>query len=319
MLRDMMIYDYSGGFENAVVIVADSGKLNISDDKKNLILTLYQGESFGNMNKRKTRNVNERVPYRRESFQLRTILIDYDTNFNLADESMMGNRDVGKNVNELATYIDSVRYRNDSVDVAIAPLIKQKTYQATFENKSFIQSNKVPDQRDTLFIKGFQSYYDQLNPEDQINYLQISKSKAAQIKLEYNIYMFHQNEMKNGIRSHLILMHRKFSIAVSCLLFFFIGAPLGAIIRRGGLGMPAVLSVLLFLLYYMIDTFGMKMAKQGVWPVWEGIWLSTAVLAALGFFFTYQAVNDSTIMNPDAWKNGMERILRRFTKRRKMK
>jgi lipopolysaccharide export system permease protein len=92
-------------------------------------------------------------------------------------------------------------------------------------------------------------------------------------------------------------------------LFFFIGAPLGSIIRKGGLGMPAVLSVFLFILYYTIDTFGWKMARQGVWPIWEGMWLSTLVLCLLGLFLTYKAVNDSVVINPDAWKEMLQRLI----------
>jgi lipopolysaccharide export system permease protein len=111
-----------------------------------------------------------------------------------------------------------------------------------------------------------------------------------------------QTNTNRAIKSHEIQVQKKFALSLACLLFFFIGAPLGAIIRKGGLGLPAVLSVFLFILYYTIDTLGLKMAKQGVWPVWEGLWLSTLVLAALGAFFTYKAVNDSVMMNPDSWK-----------------
>jgi lipopolysaccharide export system permease protein len=91
-------------------------------------------------------------------------------------------------------------------------------------------------------------------------------------------------------------------------LFFFIGAPLGAIIRKGGIGMPVVLSVFLFLFYYTIDTLGVKLARQGVVAIWEGMWFSSLVLATLGVFFTYKAVNDSIVMNPDSWKILLQRF-----------
>ncbi|MCC8145994.1 MAG: LptF/LptG family permease [Bacteroidales bacterium] len=309
MLQDMMIYDYSQGFENAVVTAADSGKLKVSNDKKYLILTLYNGESFENLEKMQSRSVDERVRYRRETFELRDVLINYDMNFNLADESIMGNRDSGKNVSELTQFIDSVQHKQDSINTKILPQFVRKAYKNGFSEGRTFSFEPEYDPRDTLFRKGFQHYYDLLNTDSKITHLQLAKSKAEQVKMENNIEMFWQNEYRNSILSHKIQLHRKFSVAISCLLFFFIGAPLGTIIRKGGLGMPAVLSVLFFLLYYTIDTFGTKMAKQEVWVVWQGVWLSTFVLAALGAFFTYKAVNDSTIMNPDAWKNFLQKLI----------
>lgn len=308
MLRDVMIYNYSKGFENAEVIAADSGKLKFSYDKKYLVLTLYNGESFGNMGEKKTRNVRERVPYRRETFSLRDILIEYDMNFNLADESIMGSRDLGKNMNELSHYIDSVQTKQDSTDMVRYPLFRKKQYGSFIEERSF-SSQPHYDPRDSLFRKGFQHFYDNAEVDTKLILLGYGKNRAEHVINSENIEKFRQNEFNSNIRSHKIQLHKKFSVALSCLLFFFIGAPLGTIIRKGGLGMPAVLSVLLFLTYYTIDTFGTKMANQNVWEVWQGVWLSTFVLAALGSFFTYKAVNDSTIMNPDAWKNFFQKLV----------
>ena len=114
------------------------------------------------------------------------------------------------------------------------------------------------------------------------------------------------------MRRHQIEMQRKFTLSLACLVFFFIGAPLGAIIRKGGSGTPVVISVMLFVVYYIIDNFGYKLARDAHAPVWEGMWLSSAVLLPLGIFLTYQAVNESTIFSPDAVQN----FLRRFTGKR---
>ena len=102
------------------------------------------------------------------------------------------------------------------------------------------------------------------------------------------------------IRRHQIELMKKFTLSLACLIFFFIGAPLGAIIRKGGLGMPIVVSVILFIIYYIIDNMGYKLARDGRWQVWQGIWLSSAVLLPLGIFLTKKAVNDSAVFNPDA-------------------
>ncbi len=96
-------------------------------------------------------------------------------------------------------------------------------------------------------------------------------------------------------RRHDIERHRKVTMSLACLLFFFIGAPLGAIIRKGGLGTPIVISVLIFILYYVVDNSGYKLAREGVWYVWAGIWLSSAVLLPLGAFLTYKAATDSMV------------------------
>ncbi len=116
-------------------------------------------------------------------------------------------------------------------------------------------------------------------------------------------------DSKKTIRRHEIEMIKKYTLSVACLIFFFIGAPLGAIIRKGGLGTPLVISVLLFLVYYIIDNTGYKMARDGHWMVWFGIWLSTFVLAPLGIYVTYKAMNDSAVFDPDRIKSWFGKIL----------
>jgi lipopolysaccharide export system permease protein len=302
MLHDMMIYDYSKGFENAAVIVADSGKMKVSTDKKYLVLTLYAGEAFENLETRKSRNVNEKIPYRRETFGLREILITFDMTFTMEDESVMGSRDLGKNINELSTYIDSVSHFQDSINLRTVNRFKENVYANAFYPQPSTVSRRPSTVSDSLFAGGFKPYFNKLNVDDKIRYLQQAKSRIEQIQSEYTFNMYQQSDAVKQLLSHSIQLYNKFTLALSCILFFFIGAPLGAIIRKGGLGMPAVLSVAIYLLYYTIENFGTKMAKQSVWMVWEGIGLSSVVLAALGIFFTYKSVNDSILLNPDAWK-----------------
>ena len=110
-------------------------------------------------------------------------------------------------------------------------------------------------------------------------------------------------------------MHKKFTLSFACLIFFFIGAPLGAIIGRGGIGTPIVVSVILFIFYYIIDNSAYKLARDGVWEVWQGLWLSSAVLLPLGIFFTYKAVNDSAVFNKDAYRNFFRKLFGRHTSR----
>lgn len=309
LLRDMKIYDYSQGFENAKVILADSGRLKMSEDKKYLVLSLHSGESFENLNTDHVRRANEMIPYRRETFKFRELLISFDANFSMEDESVLGSRADGKNIIELKTFIDSVRVEQDSLNRFSLPLLKRAAYLNTFEPKRYASKSGT---RDTLFTNGFQHYFDRLSSEQRIGLLQRAKDKSDQVQTNHSFNMHQQNAAISQLRIYEMQLQSKFALAFSSLLFFFIAAPLGAIIRKGGLGMPAVLSVSLYLTYYTLNEFGTKMARQGVWEVWSGVWFSSSILAVLAFFLTYQAINDSTMFSPDAWKHWWRQTLRRI-------
>jgi lipopolysaccharide export system permease protein len=134
-----------------------------------------------------------------------------------------------------------------------------------------------------------------------------AKSAFENMKSEYAFKSTLLAGEEKEMRRHHTEMHKKFTLSFACLIFFFIGAPLGAIIRKGGLGMPIVISVLLFIFYYIIDNIGFKMASNGMWAPWEGMWLSSAVLLPLGIFLTYKAVNDSVILNADTYIDGFKK------------
>ena len=125
------------------------------------------------------------------------------------------------------------------------------------------------------------------------------------------------NDSQRYIRKHEIELYRKFTLAFACLIFFFIGAPLGAIIRKGGLGAPVVISVIMFIVYYIIDNTGYKMAREALWPSWAGMWLSSFVLLPIGIFLTYKAATDSPLFNPEAWSKEYERLKARLIEKKK--
>ena len=311
LLREVMVYDYSNGFDKLIVTKSDSGRLKMSDDKKYLIMTLYNGESFQNMGMNKSQFNPNQVPFQRQSFRTQVILIDFDSNLNMADESIMKNREFSKNIPELRSFIYHESISDDSLAREINPLLKGQVYEATFkQGYSVPQANKA--QIDTLPVGNFELFYNSLPDNQKIQILESAKAKVERITNEFNFRMFPQTDNQRQIRLHQIELHRKFAYAIACLLFFFIGAPLGAIIRKGGLGMPAVLSVFIFIMYYTIEEFGRKMVRQDLWPAWEGVWMSSLVIGSLGIFLTYKAVNDSVVMNIDAWK---ENLLRLFGKR----
>lgn len=305
-LYQMMIYDLSKGFDNASVILADSGRLVMTEDKTHLVLRLWQGESFENLKEAGMSSAN--VPYRRESFAYKEVLLKFDANFNRMDEDGMRNQYVGKNIAELQETIDSVRAQADSIGSEYAKAVQSAGLMSmplTKGNDTTGRSQEAARRLnvDSVF-RGSTSAY-------TLSYLQTALEKTKRQRQDYEFKGYALADKRKTIRRHGIELQKKFTLSFACLVFFFIGAPLGAIIRKGGLGMPLVISVFLFIFYYIIDNTGNKMAREGRLEVWEGMWLSAAVLLPLGVFFTYKAVNDSAVFNRDAYVNFFRRLLGR--------
>lgn len=313
-LYNMMIYDVSKGYGYANIILADSGKLSFDEGKTHLYLHLFKGESFQDMkDSREASSVDEGQMYRRESFSDKDIRIPFDANFTKLDESTMRSQYIGKSINELQQTIDSVNLRLDSISDALmkdfrlnavvgVPTIKY-VYHDTVRVTEEVHLPKVKKAID------IDSIFNSLSMEDRGELVDAAISKASR---EQQDFLFQGVEVADDvmiIRRHEIEMIKKYTLSLACLIFFFIGAPLGAIIRKGGLGTPIVISVLLFIVYYVIDNFGFKQARDGRFGVWFGIWLSSIVLSPLGAFLTYKAMNDSAVFNPDAYRNFIRRML----------
>ncbi len=311
-LYDMTIYDVSRGFDNARIILADSGHLSTTRDKTHLLLQLHSGEQFENLREQTAGGRSRNQPYRRETFTEKDILIGFDNNFNRMDEGNMRNQYIGKNIRELRATIDSVNHRVDSIGAIYANTLLSSNYFNIQRTKRVY--------RDTAWVDEVQQpvILDEPIPLDTIfrgrtnsmsrSYINQAINKIKRIKQDYEFRSYSMDDDRRAIRMHGIEMHKKFTLSFACIIFFFIGAPLGAIIRKGGLGTPLVISVFLFIIYYIIDNSGYKMARDAKVEVWQGIWLSSAVLFPLGLFFTYKAVNDSAVFNSDAYKNFFARI-----------
>lgn len=311
-LYEVMIYDLSKGFDNASIILADSGKLAMTEDKNHLFLKLWQGESFENLREAGAGNAKN-VPYRRETFDVKEILLKFDANFNRMDEDGMRNQYVGKNIAELQATIDSVSLRVDSIGRTYGKQVMEAPYLGLRYSESRIEDGKTVEERipDVKLdrVINVDSLLKGSNSSAQINYINQALNKAKYQKQEYEFKGLVMQDDRKTIRRHSIELQKKFTLSFACIIFFFIGAPLGAIIRKGGLGMPLVISVLLFIFYYIIDNTGYKMARDGRIAVWEGMWLSSAVLLPLGIFFTYKAVKDSAVFNSDAYLNFFRKLV----------
>ena len=328
LLKDVMIYDYSKGFNNARVILADSGRLKTSADKLFLVLSLFNGESFENLSEGQTGSNNRKtaVPYRRETFSTKDILIGFDANFTRTDESFMQNQYMGKQLKDLQTSIDSMTVRLDSIKAINSKNVYDMSYKKTFSKPKRELSQQAETgtgntatandaysltkiSNEPVKIINFDSLYKAEAPSGQAALLVRAKSNIESVKADYYFKAATLGDEAYKVRRHLTEWHKKFTLSFACMVFFFIGAPLGAIIRKGGLGMPVVISVILFIFYYIIDNIGFKMARDGIWEAWEGMWLSSAILAPLGIFLTYKAVNDSVILNADTYLNAIKNFI----------
>lgn len=315
-LYDIMIYDMSKGFDNAGIILADSGRLAMMEDKTHLFLRLWEGESFDNLKEAGRSMTN--VPYRRETFTLKDILVPFDANFNRLDEEGMRNQYVGKNISELSQTIDSLTQRTDSIGISYGRELVNTPYLGLSNSVSDADSadvalhvKKLPSQEVLAALPplNVDSIFAGASSAAQTNYLRQALNKANFKKQEHEFRGLVIKDERRLIRRHDIELQKKFTLSFACLIFFFIGAPLGAIIRKGGLGMPLVISVLLFIFYYIIDNTGYKMARDGHILVWAGIWLSSVVLLPLSIFFTYKAVRDSAVFNRDAYLIFFRRLI----------
>ncbi|MDE5676923.1 LptF/LptG family permease [Phocaeicola sp.] len=294
MLKDILIYNFSDGFENAHIIWASEGKMEMTADKQHLYLHLYNGEQFENL-KSQTISSNN-VPYRRESFREKHTIIEFDGGFNMIDGSFLSDRSDSKDMMEISHSIDSLSHRADSLGRDMYNDIKNTTYRNTILSKT--DSVKMAETNQQINIDSlFNSYT--LAEKDKT--LGSAADRTESLASEWNMKSYQMTETDNNIRKHEADWHKKITLSLSCLIFFFIGAPLGAIIRKGGLGMPVVVSVLIFVIYYIIDSGATRVAKSGEMNMVLGVWMSSIVLAPIGTFFTYKSNKDSVVFNAEVY------------------
>ena len=305
MLYGIMIYRQTGSYEDQAIILADSGMMQSTAEKKHLVLQLYSGEWFENMRSQDLAN-SAAVPYRRETFSSKRIVLDFDSGFNLTDMNEVAGDARAKSLGKILHDLDSIREYNDSVGLAFYKDAKNYYFrQPDFQDKDSIKMVKALE----ASTRPFDSIY--ANQSSQMKQVAVKNalSSVQQVMIDMEMKMEYAKYMHRNYRQHQIEAIKKFTLSLSCLIFFFIGAPLGAIIRKGGLGVPVVVSVLVFIVYYIFDNSGMRMARDGQWQVWFGQTISTMVLTPIAAFFTYKANKDSTVFNMDLYKGIAMRML----------
>ena len=300
-LYGIMIYRMTGSYEDQAIILADSAMIQSTADKKHMLMTLWSGEWFENMQSQALADAAS-VPYRRESFIMKRIVIKQDNDFNLTDASLLSNNARGKSLQQITHTIDSINLKYDSIGKAFYKEMRYVYMPLTNIKQQKIKDFKTKKGDDKTNFDVLESYNKLTNAEKQQALATAQNTVTRQIsELEYRSMITQDGDTL--IRFHKIEAYNKFTTAFSCLLFFFIGASLGAIIRKGGLGIPIIVSVLVFITYYILDNSGYRMAREGIWSVWFGKLLSTLVLTPLAVFVTYKAHNDSMVFNLDLYRN----------------
>ena len=305
MLYGIMIYRMTGSYEDQAIILADSGMMQSTAEKKHLLLTLYNGVWNENMRSQDLAGTAD-VPYRRETFVTKRIVLDFDGGFSLADEEDISGDARAKSLGKILHDKDSLQEFNDSVGRAYY----EEGSRFFFKHIEVSQPDSIKITK--LLAEGnttLDSMFTKLNDIQKQSAMRTAINNAQSIATDLEMKGAYTKSLHRYYRTHQIQAILKFTLALTCIIFFFIGAPLGAIIRKGGLGVPVIISVLVFIVYYILDSTGMKMARDDQWTVWYGMTISTIVLTPLAAFFTIKANNDSVVFNVDMYKQVFMRVL----------
>jgi len=299
-LHDVLIYERNTSSGNINVLMAKEGQMFITDDDQLLVLKLKNGKRY------------EETPgsagyyYPRQRL-MRTEFKETEQRFDLSgfqlkrtDEELFKSNYAMLNLRQLNFYLDSFEVKRDS------------NLRSTYTDLSLLaRVYRVDTLNKKAPVKLMKKYRDvlELIPEDrEIQSIQTAKDQIRSIKEVLNRKELFTKDNEVRLRGFLIELNRKFTMAVSCLVLFFIGAPLGAIIRKGGLGLPVVMSVLFFLLYHIISTIGEKSIKEGSLSPVLGMWIAIICLSPLGVFLTYKATVDSVLFDLDVYKRWFKQI-----------
>ena len=307
------IYDHTDRMGNTKIISADSGMMALSPNQRNIIFTLYDGYNYTDVTNngddyKKTRPF-ERMSFKQE--QLKFSLKDFD--MTRSSEDMYKSSQQMMNLRQLNTAIDSLDRRLDNKHEAFSQGFARRwsNYASINEQLTTADRSQICDTiTDTIMILQWPllaQYPDSV--ATAIGNLAISTARNAKENASFNkTDLRSQNE---NIMKHKKERHKKFTLSIACLIFFFIGAPLGSIIRKGGLGMPVVVSVLFFVVYHVISTIGERMAVFGGLNMFLGVWISSLVLLPIGLFLTFKATTDAALFDGDSWKKFFQKLFKK--------
>lgn len=309
----IMIYRMSNSYEDSEIILADSGMLQTTAEKQHLLLTLWNGEWFSNQAQEVGRDAA--APFRRETFLEKKTLIDFNGDFDMTDAALFSGDARGKGLAKLYRDLDSLQHNNDSIGRVFYNEVQMSYYNTSGLSRTDTLAAIKEAGKKTFNVD---SAFARLNNDGKRSVLGIARSQVQAVDADLEFKAMVTEDANRMIRQHKIEMYKKFVLSLSCLIFFFIGAPLGTIIRKGGLGIPVIVSVLVFIVYYILDNSGYQMARRGIWAIWFGELLATMVLVPLAVFVTYKANKDSAVFNFDAYRNLLMNLLGMRQKRNVM-
>ncbi len=305
-IKNVTIYDHTERKGNVVQIYADSGKLELSQGKDLLTMTLYDGHRYQQV-------LNEPGHYRTRpmmnvSFKEQVITFDLGSfKMQKTDEELFKNNAEMMSIGQLNSALDTVKKEQVKIDSNI-----QRQFVSFFNVNAYKQSNKT----DSLKLGGI-TVNEYLNKTDKINRTMIIENalnlaKSGKTYVEGQMEEMEQRQLEEA--RYLNNWHLKFTLAVACIIFFFVGAPLGAIVRKGGFGMPVVISVLLFIIYHSISFSFQKMVIQCKLPAFPGMWIGTLLFMPIGIWLSIKASRDATVFNISEYTSAISGIFRRLNK-----
>ena len=312
MLYDLLIYDHRGNKPNQNVTVADSGYLKITEDKKYMVLNLFNGVNYSEENEQTRSRSDKSYPFRRDRFNEETVRIELrGFEFNRRDESIFKNTYRMLNTRQLSLMEDTLgneyraRLRNYIMQINLNSPVSRKIYNLTVPSDS-LKRDIEELKPDSIF--DFTAYFNGLDQWVKAEITQSALSNARSNVQSLNLYDTQLYNRKKELNKYKMERHRKFTLSLAVLIFFFIGAPLGAIIRKGGLGMPVVVSILLFIAYYIVSMTGEKSAREDVWSMFSGMWFSTFIFLPIGLWLAYKATTDAALMNAETYYKFFDKL-----------
>lgn len=311
-LEDLIIYDHTErGRGNVKVTTADSGYMKLTDDETGLIMTLYNGNSFVELQENKAGINYKTYPSRKDYFKVQTVVIPL-SGFDLerSEDGLFKTKAEAQNISQLTYFIDSL---NQKYTEKIENQLTEFNTTKIFYERNYIPGYSVASENGTDTSKKITEF----NPREVLGMLPIIErrtvlSKSIEDLKDAASYLTQKNESLHyeikAIKRYEIEWNKKLTMSFACLVFFFIGAPLGAIIRKGGLGTPAVISIFFFVIYYVISISAQKLVEENLVSTFAGMWAASYILLPIGIFLTYKATTDSVILNIDTYLSFFKKI-----------
>ncbi len=302
MMKGVMVYNHTKNKGNTSLTVADSAMMKMSKEKNYLTFILHNGTNFEETNDKKYRDTT--LTLQKIDFVKQEMVIPLENYaFQKSDSSRFSDAVKSMNLKQLHMSQDSIGLVDSTSKQANLRTLR---YSRTLRYNSQLDTAKRDELPTSVLAREDMGRWESI--EDEIKSIEKAQSNAAE--LQSALLNFSRERYYNNYTLRLIDIEiwKKFALSIACLIFFFIGAPLGALIRKGGLGTPAIISVLFFVAYWVIDISGTKLARDGAIDPFSGVFISSYILLPTGLFLTWKAINDSSIFSTESMKNGFKRI-----------